>query len=422
MKVGLINPPLPESAYQDMDIKDIKSTSPPLGLLSIASNLRKYGVTVSIHDGDPIDLDCDVYGITAMTINFNNAVRVAKSLKAIGKTVILGGCHASAMYEDIKKKYSCFDEVIQGEGETKFCRYLGIPVPDVSDLDQLPFPSFDLVDMGRYNLSPFGTKSKKSFGLVSSRGCYGKCTFCSSCVFGKKIKKHSASYIISLMRYLRDSYQVTDFLFYDDLFVADKSRLIDFCKLSKEEGFTWSCCSRVDSIDKNLLHEMKRSGCHLIEFGIESGSQRILDLMQKGINKAQIWDALEWTKEAGITSKGNFILGYLGDDDKTTEETIQFACELPLDYAQHTFYTPLPGSEDWMRAPKFGKVSSSLDDCSTFGINFVPSGMSKDDLLHHSRTFYRKFYLRPSRIFSYLLENPRRLVHGFNAFRKIAFH
>lgn len=420
MKVALINPPI-EDAYGEMDLSDVKSTSPPLGLLSIASVLREAGVEVKIFDGErTLPANFDVYGFTAMSINVQRAINYSTALRKVGKITIIGGCHASALPETVKDH---FDYVVEGPGEEKILEILGLPARSFMDLDNLPYPAFDLVDFGRYRLSAFGTSKAKSVGLVTSRGCYGKCRFCSRSVFGRKLRNHSALYVTRLMDNLRQRYGFTDFLFYDDTFLANERRVKRFCQLNCGKGFSWSACARADGRifkEKRLLRKCRDAGLQLLEIGIESGSQKVLNSMGKGINKGDVVEAVWAAKEAGIKTKGNFILGYLTDNHRTIAETIKFASILPLDYAQHTFYTPLPGSEDWERAGNYGEWNSDYSACNTFGINFVPKGMTKEDLRSHSKQFYRKFYLRPSRILSLITENPMRLIQGFKAFRKVA--
>lgn len=361
-----------------------------------------------------INFNPDVIGITAMTLQIEAAAKLADRFKMVlpESEIVIGGVHVSAEPLTTLTKYPQFDHAIIGEGEKKFLELIG-DTYEYSSLDDLPFPDYNSVDLTRYRLSPVGTKSRGAVGLVTSRGCFGKCSFCSKCVFGSKINFHSAGYVLKLMKNLNRDHNVTDFLFYDDLFVGNRKRLIEFCEtiLKERLPFTWSCCSRVDTLDDSTLRLMKRSGCWMIEFGIESGNQQILNSMKKNITKEQVSKAIEMTRKAGIKSKGNFIFGYPGETEKTLNETIDFACSLPLDYFQHTFMTPLPGTEVYKDNP------IPWADCNTFRVNYIAPGLTKELLLKYSKKAFMKFYLRPHMILKQLM-NPTKLKDGFKAFWK----
>jgi anaerobic magnesium-protoporphyrin IX monomethyl ester cyclase len=397
VNILLINPSY-SNPYSQWDISDLKSNSPPLGLLSLAAIARKFGHTVKIQDfvigNENLCGNWDLAGITAMTLQIDHAHRIGKGLRTFKVPTLLGGVHITAEPLTTLKKYpDSFDEVMIGEGEWQFSNKLGENLG--LELDDLPFPAYDLVDLSKYRVSPIGAKSKNAVGLVTSRGCFGKCEFCSKSVFGNKIRCHSASYVVNLMDKLYLDQGVSDFLFYDDLFVGNKSRLHNICEMLLERHYTWSCCSRIDTLHFDTMRLMKRAGCTMIEYGIESGSQKILDLMKKGITKEKITNAIKMTRKAGILSKGNFIFGYFGETEDTIRETIKFAKNLPLDYFQHTFMTPLPGTEAWTKADQYGTFDKNWSKCNTFSCNFVPYGISRKRMIEISKDAFRSFYLRP---------------------------
>lgn len=397
MNILLINPSY-SSPYNEWDISDLKSSSPPLGLLSLAAVARKFGHKVKIQDFTiktiPSTQDVTIAGITAMTLQINNAAIIGNNLRNFGIKTILGGVHITAEpYETLKKYPDSFDEVMLGESEWQWANKLGeILGPE---LDDLPFPAYDLVDLTQYRVSPIGTKNQNAIGLVTSRGCFGKCEFCSKSVFGNKIRCHSAQYVVDLMDKLFIDQDVNDFLFYDDLFVGNRPRLIQICEKLLKRNYSWSCCSRVDTLDKDTLNLMKRAGCTMIEYGIESGSQKILDLMQKGITKDKVKNVISMTHDSGILSKGNFIFGYFGETEDTLYETIDFAKSLKLDYFQHTYMTPLPGTEAWKKANDYGTFDKDWNKCNTFSINFVPHGITRKRMEEISKDAFKAFYLRP---------------------------
>ena len=448
LKVMLVNPPVSfDVFYGEWDMSDVKSSSPPLGVLSLASMVRKYGYPVTVLDAHAESYGIediireiksfkpDIVGITAMTVMISAAAEIAKAIKEYDPsiTTILGGVHVTAEPITTLERYKQFDYAVVGEGEVVFVEFLeklrqggdlsqcrslvrrGKGEINVNErraffkgLDEFPPPAFDLVPnlFNHYRLSVFGTKKFKSVGLVTSRGCTGKCTFCDLGVVGRGYRANTATYLIDLMKDVYQKYGVTDFLFYDDLFVGSRPRLQEVCDMIINEKlpFTWSCCARVDFIHKDMLALMKKAGCWMIEYGIESGCQRIIDSMRKNITKEKIRDVIDATYEAGIVTKGNFIFGNPGEDHWSIVESIDFACSIKLNYAQHTFLQPLPGSELYETAGKYGTFDPSWDRFNTFSINFIPQGFTRDNLVSYSKYFWNRFYLRPHIIWQELMK------------------
>ena len=439
LKVMLINPPVSfDVFYGEWDMSDVKSSSPPLGILSLASMIKQYGYEVKVLDAhadglsisnilsEIEDFEPDVVGLTAMTVMIFAAAEIAKAIKEHSPRIrtILGGVHVTAEPIETLRRYPQFDFATVGEGEVVFVEFLerlrkqqdlantlslvwregelihvNIRRAFFKGLDEFPPPAFDLVPnlFNHYRLSVFGTKKFKSVGLVTSRGCTGKCTFCDLGVVGRGYRANSAGYLIDLMKDLYTKYGVSDFLFYDDLFVGSRPRLQEVCDMIIREKlpFTWSCCARVDFIHVDMLKLMKDAGCWMIEYGIESGCQRIIDSMRKNISKEKIREVINATYEAGIVTKGNFIFGNPGEDHWSITESIDFACSIKLNYAQHTFLQPLPGSELYETAGKYGEFDPSWDRFNTFSINFIPKGFTREDLVSYSKYFWNRFYLRP---------------------------
>jgi len=208
----------------------------------------------------------------------------------------------------------------------------------------------------------------------------------------------TAPYLISHLKELNEKYKVNDLLFYDDMFSGNRKRLEDFCNAMIESGtpFTWSCCSRVDFVSYlDILKLMKDAGCHCIEFGVESGCQRILDSMRKNVTKEKIYHVIDMATKAGITTKANFIIGHLGETHDSLDETIDFAKSLNVTYVQHTHLVPLPGSEIYETASHHGTFDPSWKKMNTLLINFIPSGLTREDLVWYSKKFWRSFYLQP---------------------------
>ena len=445
LRVLFINPPVDFSVfYADMDLSDTKSSSPPIGILHLASMAREYGYEVSLIDAHAEGLTIpqllkriaeyqpQVVCLTAMTIMIEASAQLAKAIKEVFPTTItmIGGVHLTAEPTKTLEEYPQFDFGVVGEGELVLIDFLDAvqnhrafsTVQSLvwraeneivinsrraffKQLDEFPFPAFDLVGdklFSHYRLSVFGTKQLRSVGLVTSRGCTGTCSFCDLGVVGRGFRFMSSGYLINHLTELNKRYNVTDLLFYDDMFSGNKKRLEEFCNAMIKAGrpFTWSCCSRVDFVSyMGILDLMKEAGCHQIEFGVESGCQRILDSMRKNVTKEKIRDVIDKTTRAGIVTKANFILGHLGETHDSIMETVQFANELNVNYVQHTHLVPLPGSEIYETANKHGTFDPSWDKMNTFLINFIPTGFTRKDLVWYSKYFWRRFYMRPHILF-----------------------
>lgn len=466
IKVMLINPPVSfDCFYGEWDLSDVKSSSPPIGILSLAAMIRQYGYETKILDAHAEGLTIDqiveevnqfqpqVVGLTAMTVMISASAQIAKSIKEKHPeiTTVIGGVHFTAEPNETLNRYPQFDFGVVGEGEVVFTEFLEkmrkledlSTIPSLvwrkdtinanprraffKSLDEFPPPAFDLVPnlFNHYRLSVFGTKKFRSVGLVTSRGCSGKCTFCDLGVVGRGFRYNSAEYLISLMKDLYTNYGVSDFLFYDDLFVGSRPRLKEICDtiINEKLPFTWSCCARADFLHPDMMDLMHKAGCWMVEVGIESGCQRIIDSMRKNVTKERIAECVNSIQKAGMISKGNFIFGNPGETHDSIMESIDFACYLGLNYAQHTFLQPLPGSELYETASKYGIFDPSWDRFNTFSINFVPHGFTRDNLIMYSKIFWRKFYLRPHIMWHELMklrtvEDVKRLWLAFKAFVK----
>src|SRR3990167_1330451 len=471
LRILFINPPVDFSVfYSDIDLSDTKSSSPPIGILHLAAICREYGYKVFLLDAhaEGFDIpkimrrieefDPHIVCLTAMTIMIDASAEIAKVIKERFPRIItmIGGVHITAEPLKTLEKYPQFDYGVVGEGELVLLDFLnslncGIGNSSVQslvwrngdkiivnsrrnfykDLDDFPFPAFDLVGdklFSHYRLSVFGTKHFRSIGLVTSRGCTGMCTFCDLGVVGRGYRIMTADYLITHLKELNARYDVNDLLFYDDMFTGNRKRLETFCNAMIEAGtpFTWSCCSRVDFVQYlDILELMRKAGCHTIEFGVESGCQRILDSMRKNVTKEKIAHVINMTTKAGIVTKANFILGHLGETHDSIMETISFARSLNVTYVQHTHLVPLPGSEIYETANKHGTFDPSWKKMNTLLINFIPRGMTREDLVNYSKLFWRKFYLKPRTIIRELKridgwEDILRLFLAVKSFLKVA--
>ena len=353
---------------------------PPLGLLAVGSMALYEGCTVKILDANLLKLnipmilgECllfkpEMVGITAMTPAIDKVIKIGKAIKKnIGVPVILGGIHASIFPKEMVDS-GAFNSVVCGEGELSM-RELVNDYPDIKPLYKIaralsyggiPAPQYNLLDVLAYEPRyPHGTRNPWT-SMVTSRGCPYKCTFCSKAVSGNFYRAYSPIMIAYQIKRLIDNYGVRDITFYDDEFTLRKTKVMELCGHIERLNLdiTWTCESRVDRVDDELLAAMYRAGCRQIFYGIESGNQGILDILQKDITPSQVKEAIKLTRNNGIKTCGYFLLGCPRENKDTMRQTIEFAGQLELDHAQFSACIPLPGSKlydqygkskDWSR-------------------------------------------------------------------------
>lgn len=458
--IVLVNPPLTgEQRYGALAAGGVYM--PPLGLASLAAFIRHHGYSVKIIDCCALNLtinntipiilsyDPQFVGITAATVSINKAALLAKALKEKkpDSSIIVGGSHMSALPEETMKVFIQFDVGVIGEGELTSIELLktldenkslynikGIifrengklkinePRPFIEDLDTLPFPAWDLLpDLTKfYRPSCFGFKRLPVTSLITLRGCPMRCTFCSETPFARTCRMHSPEYVIDMMKFLQHRYGIRDLMIYDGTFVVGKERLIKLCELIIKENLNlvWSCNGRIDLMTREILKLMKRAGCWSIAYGIESGSQRILDFIQKDIDLAKASQILMWTKKEGILTKGYFMIGHPTENEESVRCTLNFILNNKLDILTINYFTPLPGTIDYERVNHYGRFKNNWDLLNHHSLVFIPYGLNEKTICFCRRYIVRRFYLRPKIIFKYakMLLNPNNLKILFFGF------
>jgi radical SAM superfamily enzyme YgiQ (UPF0313 family) len=189
--------------------------------------------------------------------------------------------------------------------------------------------------------------------------------------------------------------------------------------MQEDLDISWSCNGRVEAVKPETLKIMKQAGCWQIAYGIESGEQRILDIAKKGITVEEIKCAIQWTHEAGIFSKGFFILGFPQESEETLQRTIDFARELKLDDVSISLMTPFPGTEIYKWGDKYGSFERDWKKMNLLDAVYIPQGLTGEKLLSYQKKFLREFYLRPRILLSYLkriLRTPSLIPYLFKAF------
>jgi anaerobic magnesium-protoporphyrin IX monomethyl ester cyclase len=358
---------------------------PPLGVSYLASTLLEAGHDVRILDctfmnkpealHQAFEANAEVVGIYCMVTMLDDCLWFARRLRLNTRLLMVGGplptCDPQAFLED-------FDVVVRGEGEDTVQELLQaysarsdygaisgisylkknnmdgkidvetISTPDrpfTKDLDSLPFPARQLLPNQSY--IQFG---KKKYGysittVMSTRGCPYDCEFCSNVIFGGSYRERSARNVVDeIEQALACGYDRISFA--DDVFTMRQKRVLEICAEIKGRGlqFNWECLARVDSIDDATYEEMYRAGCRRVYFGIESGDDTVLSLMNKKITSDEARHAVMAAHQAGLEVGAFFILFYPGETNQSVLNTLRFATSLPLDYLGLTMPYPLPGT------------------------------------------------------------------------------
>jgi len=350
---------------------------PPLGLGYLAAALRKHDVEVQL-------VDCtfknmkevltavkrskpQIIGIYSMFSMKKTSLQFARLLKDSCSLLVAGGPLPTLDPSDFLE---IFDVVAVGEGEETMveladCVAKDVPFSDVkgiaykdagavkfsaprafvADLDALTFPARELFDNDAYKAFYFKRFGYTTTPLMSSRGCPFSCDFCSRPVFGTSFRTRSPGNIVDEVEQIAEL-DYDRVWFADDCFTLNREHLMKVCDLlvQKRIDVGWECLSRVDTLDLEVAQKMKRAGCVRVFFGIESGNDGVLAVMNKRITTVQARRAVFAAKEAGLQVGAFFIVGYPGESDGTVLDTVRFASGLPLDYLSFTLPYPIPGT------------------------------------------------------------------------------
>ena len=418
MKILLINVPIR---------LDASPSCIPYGLAAVASVLRDHGHEVEIYDVNalrptkPEILDTlkimhwDVVGISGLITTFEFQIWLIPHLKAMNPhaQVVSGGGLATSN-SDLLFGCAPVDIAAIGEGENtmlELCRAIehdediesisGIafrkgdridhtaPRKNISELDSIPFPAWDLLPMETYLENPiWGNTAKnssefqpdvpvtRSMNIIASRGCPFSCNYCYH-LFGRSdYRFRSPQNVVDEIETLVDRYTVDFIGFVDDNMMASEKRMFEFCNLMEKKRFplTWGCHGRVASAKRDVLNRMGEVGCVWIGYGIESGSQGILDAMNKKSTVKQAKQAILDTRAAGIFPNTTFIFGYPGESLKTIQATVDFKREMNIK-CNSFFATPYPGTPLYEQIrSRIGKEEMfirSLGDATSFTVNLT---------------------------------------------------
>lgn len=427
MKILLLEPPTGEKGITTF-------MYPPMGLIALAAYVRQYGHGINIYDANINHANLegildylrsynpDIVGISTMSLTINYAFEIAECIKNFNSKiwVILGGVHPTVCPEHVLSNKN-IDAIIMGEGEMAFIDLINAIANSknfdgiesvgfkkngqivlnsrrclIENLDSLPIPAYDLLDIKKYH-SPY-TSRMPFISMVRSRGCVFRCTFCGNPkTFGQTFRCQSPERTIKEMDYLIEKFGIREISFKDTELTLDKNleRLCDLL-IEKKYDLIWSCNGRVSNVNENLLKKMYMAGCRSVTYGIESGDEAVLKNLKKPIKLRDAIRAVKITKHSGFNVVTNFMIGNPGDTKETIEKTINFAIELDPDYAYFGFTTPFPGTELREQAQRNNWILNKSFDAVRYDYPIMnATNLEIEELSKYLDRAYRSFYFRP---------------------------
>ncbi len=416
-------------------------TAPPLGLLYLAGAVEAAGFEAELLDAPAqgigwaeferkvTESKADIAALTGMTPIWDVTCRAAGILKNAGKFVVIGGPHATMRGDSFfeAEKDIEADVAVVGEGEITFVELLeaieackdladipGVVTPAgagpsrclIENLDDASVPARRLLDHRLYTYPPLGPGPAST--IFTSRGCPHACVFCDKSVFGSKPRLHSADRVIEELEEIVCGAGVHSVIIYDDLFTIDRDRVIDICRRIVDKGlrFQWKCEARADNVDLGMLEWMRRAGCRIVSYGIETVNNNGLRFLQKGTTAHDAARAVAMTRAARMEVLGYFLVGIPGEHIEDVEKTSRFAARWGVDWAQFSVLSPLEGTPLWSIAHREGWYAQ-VDATNPFDADLARPAVldgywTPEKLRKALYVAHRNFYGRPGYIISRL--------------------
>ncbi|MDP8256581.1 MAG: radical SAM protein [Candidatus Alcyoniella australis] len=437
MRVALVHPP---ESVQSIGSEIVQH---PINIASIAAYIRRENdAEVELWDYAVLDHPSEdfrermrrfkpqIVGFSCMTPLIVQGAELARIAKQEDPEVlvVVGGPHVSAIPEHTLEQYESFDISAIGEGEQTMSEIIhalehGLPLENIAstavridgairrnelrdlihDLDDLPYPARDLIDLELYkgSSSPgLDSSLQRITELFTSRGCPMNCIFCASAVTHRnKVRFRSAEHVLGEVRQCVEQYGIQHFTIDDDTFTYGHKRLTAICDGLRELGVSWDCDSRVDSVNPEVLKMMADSGCKKIAFGVETGSPRMLELIKKQITVEQIEDGFDWAHRAGILTSAFIMIGsHPSETIEDLDQTLALIKRIRPDFVLVYIAVPYPGTELYHIMHDQELVFT--EDWNEYDIvRTIPKwrteNFSPDQLVALQEKLYRKIYFTP---------------------------
>lgn len=471
MKILLIEPPFERFIGERCEWY-------PIGLTSIATLLNEHGYMTKVYnaehdnslrfittevyfnsynryegclndDGNYIwkeiihtltEFDPNVVGISVKSVKVPTTIKIAEICKRINKNIIVvtGGFHATNRPEDLLMSEH-IDIVVRGEGEETFLELVnsisrgshgfdnikGISFKGkdgaiintgtrelIRTLDNIPFPMRDLI-LGYDKYTP-----EQLGWIMTSRGCPYDCAYCNSkAIWSRRVRFVSLDRILEEIRYLKKVFNATHIRFMDDAFTVNRKRVLEFCQMLIEQkiGITWSCLTRADLVDEEIVSRMKDAGCVKFDIGIESGSERIQKLINKGIDFSDVRKASGIFKKYGMFWSGFFMIGFPTETKDDIMETLKFMKEVNPNWVYLSIFTPYPGSK-FYDIVKNDELIQEDDKRSSYSHqsphNCFSNSISRNEFKAIKKQMFKEFDRHNYSLFSLLKRAYSKKYHG----------
>jgi|GEM_PF-212918 len=400
MRILFINP-------NTRSLGTLLTVYPPMGLLYMSSTLTSAGHEVRVIDADiddigeadlrkaVLDYGPDMVGITMNALQARSAFKTAAAIKGDNPfmKIVAGGPHPSALRGRVLSRCSSLDLAVMGEGEASMldlasslengrdlhqvpgiCFRDGLetisnkPRAPIEDLDSIPMPALEMAGNIRRYPGAYPVGARPSIHIMASRGCPFQCTFCSNPVWERKLRRRSVKSILDEVEHLVSKFRVREVFFQDDTFNIDRSWFESICNGLIERGLSNKAIFKAPFranerlLDLDMLRLAKEAGFWMIFYGVESGNQAVLDSVKKNLRLEELERAFALTRKAGIRTYASFMVGNLGENRSTVQDTIRFAKKIDPDYCGFAVATPYPGSEFHARAVEMGLLDPEFED------------------------------------------------------------
>ncbi|MFA6227931.1 MAG: radical SAM protein [Patescibacteria group bacterium] len=470
MKVILVNPP-----YINFEgMKESGGHAMPFNLAYLAGYLRnKVDCEIKILDTEALGIGYkeikdyfaherpDVVGFTCLSPTVNHVFKICQIIKdelKLDCVTILGGTHPTILPIEVLTN-PFVDFAVIGEGEVTFSELVqavkdkrtdwenisglyfkrdgkiigNLPRPMIENLDEIPFPARDLFDLKLYRSAPTKKLTEEQCSPIqTSRGCAHNCIHCvSKSIWNRRLRYRSANNLLAEIEECINKYNIKEFSILDDNFTLNKKRAIEVCQkiIDKKLPIAWICFSRADTIDDELASIMSKAGCKKISLGLESGSQKILDIMRKQTTTDKGRQAVAILRHHNILAHASFMLGNIGETIETIKETINFAKSLDLDNATFFITCPVPGSDLYYYAKDEGFIASdtpweAFAPLTNTSPLLVQKNLTAEELVYWQKRGFREFYLRPIYVWRKLkqinsFDSLKTMFEGFRIFVRI---